>query len=322
MAAPSDAPGVSLASLRDVRPDELENTLGEEIAAWREELSWDFTPSADLVRRFVGMQALNGHALRVGQEAAGYCYFVFDEHKGLIGDLYVRRRFGAPQHERMLVEAAVAEMMSSPFLRRIEAQLLMLRSPFQGGWPEPNYLRIFERNFMLADLSAAASLPPGRATQYIEILDWSDGIEEEAARLIALAYEGHIDAEINDQYRSVAGARKFLNNIIQYPGCGSFFPAASFLAFERGVGRLIGVCLTSLVAQDAGHITQVCVAPDWVGCGAGYELMRRALQSLVARGCRRASLTVTASNERAVRLYERLGFRTLRRFAAHVWDGF
>jgi ribosomal protein S18 acetylase RimI-like enzyme len=222
----------------------------------------------------------------------------------------------------MLLEAAVGELMDSPFLRRIEAQLLMLRAPFRTGLPRQDYLTVFERNFMIADLGDVAALPPPPGAGRLEILNWSEGVEEETARLIATAYQDHIDAQVNDQYRSAAGARRFLSNIIQYPGCGSFLPEASFLAFERGAGRLIGVCLSSRVAADAGHITQVCVAPDWKGRGAGYELMRRALASLAACGCLRASLTVTAANQKAVRLYERIGFRTLRRFAAYVWDGF
>ena len=38
--------------------------------------------------------------------------------------------------------------------------------------------------------------------------------------------------------------------------------------------------------------------------------------------CRSASLTVTAANADAVALYERVGFETIRRFSAYVWDGF
>jgi ribosomal protein S18 acetylase RimI-like enzyme len=33
-------------------------------------------------------------------------------------------------------------------------------------------------------------------------------------------------------------------------------------------------------------------------------------------------LTVTAANEDAVELYERVGFETIRRFSAFVWEGF
>jgi ribosomal protein S18 acetylase RimI-like enzyme len=39
-------------------------------------------------------------------------------------------------------------------------------------------------------------------------------------------------------------------------------------------------------------------------------------------GCRKVSLTVTAANREAVDLYERMGFRTIRKFSAFVWEGF
>jgi ribosomal protein S18 acetylase RimI-like enzyme len=54
----------------------------------------------------------------------------------------------------------------------------------------------------------------------------------------------------------------------------------------------------------------------------GYELLRRSLTSLAEGGAAKASLTVTTGNVHAVELYERVGFETLRRFPAFVWEGF
>ena len=58
------------------------------------------------------------------------------------------------------------------------------------------------------------------------------------------------------------------------------------------------------------------------GTGIGHALLRQSLINLREAGCRSASLTVTAANEDAVALYERVGFRTVRRFPAYVWEGF
>jgi ribosomal protein S18 acetylase RimI-like enzyme len=161
-------------------------------------------------------------------------------------------------------------------------------------------------------------LSPSRV--YVE--RWSDQYQEPAAQLIATAYQGHVDSLINDQYRSVAGARRFLFNIVQYPGCGTFFKPASVAAFDRLTGRICGICLASLVMPYCGHITQICVAP-WVrGSGVGYELLRQSLALLREAGCRKTSLTVTASNREAVKLYEDVGFTTIRKFCAYVWEGF
>jgi ribosomal protein S18 acetylase RimI-like enzyme len=107
---------------------------------------------------------------------------------------------------------------------------------------------------------------------------------------------------------------------VQYPGCGTFFSPASFAASDAKTGTLRGVSLASRVADDVGHITQVCVAPSHKGTGLGYELLRRSLVALAGHGCRSASLTVTVSNTAAIRLYERMGFVNRRDFAAYVWE--
>jgi len=151
---------------------------------------------------------------------------------------------------------------------------------------------------------------------------WTDHYQEAAAHLISAAYLGHIDSRINDQYRTPGGARKFLYNIVQYPGCGAFYRPASYAAFEAATGHLCGISLASLVAPESGHITQICVSPSVRGTGIGHALLRQSLKTLKEMGCRSASLTVTAANEDAVALYERVGFRTIRRFSAFVWEGF
>jgi hypothetical protein len=93
MAALPDWPAEPVMDLRRVATAQLEPVLAEETAAWETGLSWDFRPSADLVRRFVNLQALSGYALVVGSQVAGYSYYVCEDGKGLIGDLYVLREF-------------------------------------------------------------------------------------------------------------------------------------------------------------------------------------------------------------------------------------
>jgi ribosomal protein S18 acetylase RimI-like enzyme len=322
MAAVSDLPLPSVVDLRHLRSGDLDALLDEETDTWRETLDWDFRASAGLVRRFLDIQALNGFALLMNNRPVGYCYFVSEERKGLIGDLYVMREFVSPQNEQNLLSTVVDTLIKTPFVQRIESQLMMLRTARQMMLPQLRYLRVHVRNFMELQLTGTAVLPGGKSGFSALIDSWSERRQDEAAALIAFAYQGHIDSEINDQYRSPAGARRFLLNIIQYPGCGSFFQPASFLAIEPQTGKLCGVCLSSLVEADVGHITQVCVSKAVRGTGLGYELIRRSLESLTRHGCRKASLTVTAANTEAIQLYEQMGFRKTREFAAYVWEGF
>ena len=318
MAALFDQYPSPLVDLRDVTPDYLEPLLYEETEEWRTELDWDYRPSADLVRRFVGMKALTGFTLPGEKEAAGYGYYVCEDGKGLIGGLYVGRRYRTEENENTLLTAILDAMWRTPGTRRVEAQLMMLSSPLSRSMPSPRWSRVFPRKFFEVSQDTIRSLPPREPK--VAIAPWAEGRQEDAARLIAAAYSGHIDSNINDQYRSTSGARRFLTNIVQYPGCGTFFaPAAGVAVAATGRG-LYGVCLTSLVAHDVGHITQVCVAPAFRGTGLGYELLRRSLVALADHGCRRVSLTVTTSNTSAIQLYERMGFVNRRDFAAYVWE--
>jgi ribosomal protein S18 acetylase RimI-like enzyme len=321
MAAAQEVHAAEIVELSRVSADELEPVLQEERITWRSMLRWDFTSSAELVRRFVRIRALGGFALLISGRVVGYTYFVVEDRKGLIGDLYILREFSCPEYEDILLGAVLEALVAAPGVCRIEAQLMMMRGPFERSLPLANYAKIHSRLFMLADVADSGHLPEGKGSHNLRYRLWSETRAEESALLIAAAYKGHVDATINDQYNSVTGARRFLNNIVQYPGCGSFFPPASLVA-DRAEGGMAGVIFGSLVAADTGHITQVCVLPAHKGQGVGYELVRRALYIFTQNRCERVSLTVTAANTSAVELYQRMGFRATRRFAAYVWEGF
>lgn len=321
MAAQAESPAPELVELARLNAEALDTVLEEETQAWRRQLDWDFGPSAEMVRRYVQLQSLAGYGLVEQGRAVGYAYFVSEEHKGLVGDLYVMETFRPGDGEGRLLGAVLEALMRRRHVRRIESQLMLLASSLDRPLPAAAHLKRFERRFMVFDARRARDLPPRGVEETLFDL-WTERGQEDAARLIAEAYRGHVDGEVNDQYRSLAGARRFLYNIVQYPGCGAFFAPASWVALERRAARMCGLCLTSLVAAEVGHITQVCVAPALRGRGLGYELLRRSLASLAQAGVEKVSLTVTSANRHAVELYEQMGFVTRRRFAALIWEGF
>ena len=317
------APGSpEIVELRRLGARELDPLLLEETVEWEQELDWDFSKSANLVRKYADMRALGGAALIDRGEVAGYGYSVVEDRKGLIGDLYVRPGWRRGDAEVRLFRVMLDGLIATPSVSRIESQLMLLEQPVAKALQRERFVRLFERILMRYD--AGSPLPPARKLQHrrFRIEPWSDHHHDAASSVIALSYEGHIDSQINDQYRSFEGARKFLYNIVQYPGCGAFFQKASFVALESGTGVVSGIVLTSFVAPHVAHITQLCVAPRAQGAGLGYELLRQAIASLQAGGARRISLTVTTANSAAARLYEECGFRELRRFFAYVWEGY
>ena len=321
MAAWLESPDHFVVDLRNISAVDMAPLLDEETVTWREALDWDFEPSAELVRRFVGMQALNGFALLEGARTIGYCYYIREEKKGLIGDLYVCERERTAERENALIEATLEALWCSPGVRRVEAQLLLLDSPLKRKVPFASRFKPYPRRFLEIPARQALELD-AREPEGIAIAPWTEAQQDDSARLVAAAYRGHIDSEINDQYRSPSGSRRFLSNIVQYPGCGTFFPPASFAAFASngGRGELCGISLASLVARETGHITQICVAPSQRGKGVGYALLRRSMLALAAHGCRTVGLTVTSKNTSALHLYEQMGFTDRREFAAYVWD--
>ena len=110
--APSRPP--EIVDLRRLSARDLEPLLQEETAAWRNELDWDFDKSADLVRRFVDLRALNGSALVEDGDVAGYLYYVVEDNKGLIGDLYVRRELRTPDRETPAAECGARSRHGLP----------------------------------------------------------------------------------------------------------------------------------------------------------------------------------------------------------------
>jgi ribosomal protein S18 acetylase RimI-like enzyme len=325
MAARAQEPfQLDLLDLRHFQARDLVPLLEEEGRLWLSRLRWDFQPSSEIVRRYVDMRSLSGYALLDGRLPIGYCYYIQEDHKVLIGDLFVSQAYRSLDSQHRLLMQVVDTARHTPGVRRIEAQLLMLESDAVSRFYPSSQLSVFERNFMLADGIAWLSRDRfGPAAPSGLVLDrWGEHYAESVAALIARCYEFHVDSRINDQYRSLAGARRFLHNIIQYPGCGAFHQPAAFVALDAATRQVCGVCLTSLVAPRIGHITQVCVAPERRGQGIGSELLWRSLQAFIEHRCTAVSLTVTASNGGAVRLYERIGFQVLRRFRAYVWEGF
>jgi ribosomal protein S18 acetylase RimI-like enzyme len=322
MAALSDAPLPVVVELSETPANELNRLLEEEIDVWDTDLSWDFRPSSELVRRFAQMQSLQGFGLRLGDELIGYAYQVCDERKGLIGDFYVRPTRFSPSNELILLNAVVGNLIRTPGVRRIESQLMLMRSPSALPLPFPDWVTRHDRYFMEISRESIVALAPRPISQRVRIQGWTDKAQEEAAHVISASYKGHVDSEINDQYRSIPGARRFLTNIVRYPGCGRFCPPASFVAIDEHTGKVCGICLSSTVSQRSAHITQVCVLPALRGTGVGYELLRASVQKLADLGYQSVSLTVTCMNVNAIRMYEAFGFRQRWRFPALVWENF
>jgi ribosomal protein S18 acetylase RimI-like enzyme len=302
----------------DLRP-----LLDDENRVWARSLSWDYNGSAEMILRYVDTKILPGYAAIERGRIFGYAFFVYEGSKGVIGDLFVLNGSRLPDSravEQKLLTHVIETLQQSPGIHRIEAQLLLheagaVAKPFveQGFSQHP-------RLFMTLPLEPKS--PPARTFgAEIQIRRWSESDYQAAAGVITTAYRGHVDAEINDQYRTLSGSLRFLNNIVRFPGCGVFDPDASFMAFHTRTKALVGLILCSRVRDDVGHVTQVCVLPELRSRGIGEALIDATAANLRQRGFSLLSLTVTQANQKATELYKRLGFTIQHIFDAFVWEG-
>ena len=314
---------MEILDLRHFSGADLRPLLEEEIAIWGQSLSWDYAGSAEMILRYMDAKILPGYAAIERGRVFGYAFFVYEQSKGVIGDLYVcdgevttNRR----EVEERLLTHVIETLQQSPGIHRVEAQLLAHET---GEVARPFLQQGFSRHprvFMSFEMARHPQTAPPLAPEF-EICPWSEEQYQTAAALITAAYRGHVDSEINDQYRTLTGSLRFLNNIVRFPGCGTFDPQASFVVFQRRTRTLIGLILCSQVRSDVGHITQVCVLPEYRSAGLGVALLAATTRSLRDRGFHAISLTVTQANDRAIALYKRIGYESLRVFDAFVWEG-
>ena len=312
--------GTELIDLRRISAAELSPLLLEETVEWRQEFAWDFGQSADLIRRFTDLKALDGCVLLERGELVGYGYSVVEDQKGLIGDVYVRPGWRNCGQELRIFRSLLDGLDANRLIRRVEGQLMNLDVAIGVALGRERFLKLYERTLMIFDPAISPKLLKRPTKRNFRVLPWAESYVDAAAGIISLAYRGHVDSEINDQYRSLYGARKFLHNMVEFPGCGIFHRAASFVAVDIETGWLAGIAISSFVAADVGHVAQLCVAPAMQGTGLGYELLRRSMEALMADGAKRISLTVTVNNDAALGLYRRIDFQEIRRFNGFVWE--
>jgi len=314
---------LEILDLRHFSSIDLRPLLDDETQLWSRLLSWDYSGSAEMILRYVDAKILPGYAAVDRGRVFGYSFFVYEGSKGVIGDLYVTngtRLPNAREVELKLLTHVIETLQQSPGIHRVEAQLLahdanVVSRPFldTGFQRHP-------RLFMVLGLGQAVQEKIA-AYPDIEIRPWIEADYQPSAAVITAAYRGHVDSEINDQYHTLSGSLRFLNNIVRFPGCGIFDPESSFVAVDRRARDLIGLILCSRVRHDVGHVTQVCILPEYRSRHIGESLLAATSGNLKKRNFSLLSLTVTEANARAVALYRRLNFDTKRIFDAFVWEG-
>jgi ribosomal protein S18 acetylase RimI-like enzyme len=336
--------GVSLEilDLRHFNGTLLRPLLEAEGEVWRVRLHWEYNTSARLLLQYLDGHMLPDYAALENGRVTGYAFCVYEETKAVIGDVFAVA--GEALHDPVAPNAATERdaasggyaqsalevehrllshlfetLQNSPQVDRIESQLLLHPSGEHAGIFRDAGFTLYRRLFMVQDLVAERNPTKPEVPRDLELRAWRDEDLSVAGRLISEAYADHPDSLINDQYRSAHGSMRFLHNIVRYSGCGTFSPQVSYVICERGTREMVGLVLGSRVSGESGHITQLCIRPQYRRRGLARMLLSMASAGFWRQGMSEVSLTVTEANENAIELYKAEGYECRHTFDAAVW---
>lgn len=295
-------------SSRDLRP-----LLQEEVAHWGRELSWDYSDVCSAVASGLDRRALVGQVIQDGTRPVAYSYYMLDSGRAIVGSVFATVSQRGRGLEEELLDAVLAAAQRGRGNDRVECQTLFSTSRAADERFTRAGFSSRGRHYLVRPLEQPLPAADGRWRLRALRREDIPGV----ARVIHRSHEGSVDAALNLTYATPSHCRSFVETLVLRAGCGRFDPEASFVAEVDGA--TVGALLASHLSRSNGHVCQVSVLPEVHGRGLGFALMAACLRAFRQQGLATASLSVTVDNTRAYRLYEQLGFRLHRPFAAHAW---
>src|ERR1035438_10524515 len=201
----------------------LRPVLEAEGELWKQRLHWDYHVSANLLMQYLDSRMLPGYAAVEAGQLSGYVFCVYEETKAIIGDVFALPgphpdgRSARALEETLLLHL-IELLVNSPQVDRVESQLLLHPSGSHAGVFLDAGFQIHRRLFMVQKLEGHYTAPRVSLPDGLELRTWREEDLNLAGRLIFSAYHGHPDSVVNDQYRSVHGSMRFLNNIVRFSG--------------------------------------------------------------------------------------------------------
>lgn len=306
--------------LRHFAGSNLRSLLEEESRLWKEKLHWDYEGSANLLLQYLNSHILPGYVAIKDGAILGYIFCVQESSKAVIGDVFATESArGNGEVEHKLILHLLELLQNSPHVDRIESQLLLPLSGTHAEVFRKFGCKIYPRLFMEKNLRVPFEYASTPTPIDLELRLWDENDLLPAAELITNSYRGNLDSIINDQYCTANGSLRFLHNVVRFPGCGVFDPKASRVLVDRLSGNLAGMILCSRINEEIGHITQICIHPQFRNRGLAHLLLQETCKVLHNRGFRAVSLTVTEGNTTAVKIYRQEGFETIHAFDGAVW---
>lgn len=115
-------------------------------------------------------------------------------------------------------------------------------------------------------------------------------------------------AEAFAPYRQSYNPEVFQDTVLTPETLDQRLKSMVLLVAADGAGTIAGTVAFSVVGEE-GHLRGMAVRSKWQGAGLAQQLLEGAESELRARGCTRITLDTTAPLQRAIRFYEKNGYR-------------
>lgn len=283
---------------------------------WGRDLSWDFEPTRRRLEGALQEGTLRGLVANDDLGACAYATYAIDEDHGIVGSFFAGERSRALGLEGLLVQQVLDELLARK-LRVIDCQTLFSSD---RGLTEPFAARGFEsaaRIYMALDRSAWLATRPAAAadirTKPTHRLDI-----QSVARLV---HEAHLDTgsvDASSSFDTLGSCEGILRQIILDEVCGPFDSLGSRRVEVNG--QVLAVSLLTWPLRGVAHISEVATTPQHRRQGLARHCLTQSLVSAFEGArARSVTLSVTASNQAALALYESMGFVPSLRYQSHVF---
>lgn len=151
-------------------------------------------------------------------------------------------------------------------------------------------------------------------------------VQEEKKPRLSLAFRAAAQRDIKPMAKVFArafGAHNEFNRPIQYLAEARNDDDHRLIVAEAPDGKIAGFVMTDFnsFVRRALYIDQLAVDPDYQGQGVGRSLMEKAEQLAVLEKFNAVSLHVRADNDKAIHLYESMGFKVIGTAHGYYNDG-
>ena len=123
---------------------------------------------------------------------------------------------------------------------------------------------------------------------------------EEIQQCLRIAFGHYLDSYSREA---------FLDTVPTVENVRARFHHMSLFVAEDHQRKVIGTIAWYLKSPEEGYIRGMAVLPEWQGKGVAQKLMANVEEDIRSRGCSRAALDTTDPLKRAIRFYEKLGYR-------------